>query len=151
RKLEAAGRANPTSAANRFVLAYHYMVQEHLEMAQRQFEEAARLQPKDELAAQFAKLLSANSEASTIAEARPGQTTDADLAPEPAPPPAELVGRWSAKPAPDLSIELTIQDNGQFAWVVNSRGQTDSITGEAEYRDGVLALNQTDAPPLAGK
>ena len=52
---------------------------------------------------------------------------------------------------PDLSIELTLREDGQFTWDVNSRGQADSITGDTDYVDGVLTLTQADAPALAGK
>jgi hypothetical protein len=52
---------------------------------------------------------------------------------------------------PDLSIELTLREDGQFTWDVNSNGQTDAITGDADYVDGVLTLTQGDAPALVGK
>ena len=52
---------------------------------------------------------------------------------------------------PDMSIELTLREDGQFTWDVNSRGQADSITGDADYTDGVLKLTQADAPALVGK
>ncbi len=32
---------------------------------------------------------------------------------------------------PDLSIELTLREDGQFTWVVNFQGQVDSIAGDA--------------------
>ena len=47
---------------------------------------------------------------------------------------------------PDLSIELTLRGNGEFSWEVNTKGHTDSVTGDASYRDGVLTLTQADAP-----
>ena len=48
----------PKSAKARFVLAYHYMVQGHGDAAADQFRDVVALQPKDALAAQFAKVLS---------------------------------------------------------------------------------------------
>jgi len=50
-----------------------------------------------------------------------------------------------------MSIELTLREDGQFTWDVNSRGQADSITGDADYVDDVLTLTQAEAPALAGK
>jgi hypothetical protein len=147
RALEAAVRGNPNVASKRFVLAYHYLVQDHLEQARRQFEQAAELEPRDQLAAQFARALTAPSEAPT----GPDRASDTAGAHEPSPPPAALLGTWRANPTPDLSLELTLREDGQFTWGVNSGGQVDSITGDADYVDGVLTLMQADAPALVGK
>ena len=57
RALEAAITGNTAVASKRFVLAYHYMVQDHIDQARGQFEQVVKLQPKDEVAAQFARLL----------------------------------------------------------------------------------------------
>jgi tetratricopeptide (TPR) repeat protein len=150
RALETAISGNRRDASKRFVLAYHYMVQDHGEQARQQFEEVLKLQPKDELSARFAKALSSSSRAQTAAaEAAPASKT-AEV-PEASPPPAALVGTWKAKPMPDLSVELTLRGNGQFTWEVNAKGRIDSVTGDARYLEGVLTLAQADAPDLAGK
>ncbi len=103
------------------------------------------------MAAQFAKALTAPSETPTAAATGPARASDTAETHEPSTPPAALLGTWKAKPMPDLSIEVTLRDDGQFTWDVNSRGQVDSITGDAEYGDGILTLTQADAPALAGK
>jgi tetratricopeptide (TPR) repeat protein len=151
RALEALVRSNPDVASRRFVLAYHYMVMDHVDNARRTFEEAARLQPNDHLAGQFAKALSSSTHAQTAAanDAAPASKTPELL--EPSPPPAALVGAWKAKPMPNLTIELTLRDDGQFTWDVRAMGHTDSIAGDAVYRDGILTLTQADAPDLVGK
>jgi tetratricopeptide (TPR) repeat protein len=151
RALEAAAWGNTSSAQKRFVLAYHYMVQEHFEQARREFEQVVELEPRDKLAAQFAKALTAPSEAPTAATTGPARASDTAEMHEPSPPPAALLGTWKAKPMPDLSIGLTLREDGQFTWDVNSRGQSDSINGDAEFVDGVLTLTQADAPALVGK
>jgi tetratricopeptide (TPR) repeat protein len=151
RVLEAAIRANPAVASTRFVLAYHYLVQEYLEQARQQFEQVVQLQPKDELAAQFVKLLTPPSEAPAVAATDPARATETAGMHQPSPPPAALRGTWKAKPTPDLSIELTVREDGQFTWDVNANGHADSITGEADYLDGVLTLTQAEAPDLVGK
>jgi hypothetical protein len=127
------------------------MVQEHLEQARREFEHLVGLEPRDELAAQFAKALTAPSEAPTAAATGPARASDTAEKHEPSPPPEALLGTWKAKPMPDLIIELTLREDGQFTWVVNSRSQSDSITGDADYVDGVLTLTQAGAPALVGK
>ena len=110
-----------------------------------------KLEPKDELATEFARLLTAPSEASTAALTDPARATDTAQMHEPSPPPAALHGIWKARPMPDVSIELTIREDGQFTWDVRSNGHSDSIAGDADYLDGVLTLAQADAPALVGK
>jgi tetratricopeptide (TPR) repeat protein len=151
RALEAAAGGNSAVASKRFVLAYHYLVQDHIEQARQQFEQVVKLQPRDEVAAQLVKMLSPPSEAPAVAATDPARAAETAQMHQPSPPPAALVGTWKAKPMPDLSIELTVREDGQFAWDVNSNGQADSITGEADYLDGVLTLTQADASALVGK
>ncbi len=69
----------------------------------------------------------------------------------PPPPPASLVGTWKAQPSPDLSISLTLQADGQFAWEVDTKGQKQTLTGQAGFKDNTLALLQEEGPPLVGK
>jgi tetratricopeptide (TPR) repeat protein len=151
RALEAAIAGNTADAPKRFVLAYHYLVMDHLEKARAQFEHVIQLQPKDQLAAQFAKALGSSSHAPTAAAPDAASESKTAEVLGASPPTAALVGTWKAKPMPDLSIELTLRSNGEFTWGVNAKGRTDSVTGDARYRDGVLTLTQADAPDLAGK
>ncbi len=69
----------------------------------------------------------------------------------PPPPPTALVGSWKAQASPDVSIALTLQDDGQFGWEVDNKGQKQAISGHAGFKDGVLALLQEEGPPLVGK
>jgi tetratricopeptide (TPR) repeat protein len=151
RALEAAIAANTTAAPKRFVLAYHYMVQDHVKQALQQFEGVMKLQPKDKLAAQFAKALGSSTQAATPAATDAAPESKTAEAPAASPPPATLVGTWKAKPMPDLSIELTLRGNGEFTWEVNTKGRIGSVTGDSGYLDGVLTLAQSDAPDLIGK
>jgi tetratricopeptide (TPR) repeat protein len=151
RALEAAVTGNTVAASKRFVLAYHYMVQEHFERARLELEHVVQLQPKDELAAQFAKALGSSSHAPTAAAPDAAPASRTAEVPEASPPPAALIGTWKAQPMPDLSIELTIRGNGQFTWEVNAKGRTDSVGGDARYLEGVLTLTQADAPDLIGR
>jgi tetratricopeptide (TPR) repeat protein len=151
RALEALVRSNPDVASRRFVLAYHYMVMDHVDNARQAFEAVARLQPNDQLAGQFAKLLSSSSQAPTAAATEAGSASQTMGVGDPSSPPAALVGAWKAKPMPNLTIELTLRRDGQFTWDVSAMGHTDSIAGDAVYRDGILTLTQADAPDLVGK
>ena len=77
RTLEAASRANPKSAADKFVLAYHYLTQGHTEAAANIYKAIVDLKPDDSLSAKLLKQLTPPAEAST---------PTAEPTPEPAPP-----------------------------------------------------------------
>ena len=179
RALEAAVRSNPNAPSTEFLLGYHYLVQGHELYAAAQFEKVSKLEPSDQLSASFVKALKKVAEQpaavnvagtgqlagvspTTIAPARPTSPGAAHPAaaagaeqpqePElPPPPPANLVGTWKAQPSPDLSIALTLQADGQFAWEVDSKGQKQTLTGQAGFKDNTLALIQEEGPPLVGK
>ncbi len=180
RALEASVRTNANSPATQFLLGYHYMVQGHQEAAASQFEKVTQLQPTDQLSASFVKALKKISEqpagqpaqvnvaaagqpAGAAAQPQPTQpaapgatpaqpTAEQPPQPEPPPPPpASLVGTWKSSPSQGLSIALTLQADGQFAWEVDTKGQKQTLTGQAGYKDSTLALLQQDGPPLVGK
>ena len=50
-----------------------------------------------------------------------------------------------------MTISLTLQADGQFAWEVDSKGQKQTLTGQSGFKDGTLALLQAEGPPLVGK
>jgi tetratricopeptide (TPR) repeat protein len=181
RALEANVRSNPSSASTRFLLAYHYMVQGNADAAGAQFQEVVKLLPQDRLSISFAKLYQKAAEQktasaaagpattasaaraqaagpgaaqpaatpATVAEA-PGGAAQAE-AEAPPPPPANLIGTWTAKPNQDVAITLTLQQDGQFAWEVDNKGQKQTLSGQSGYKDNELALLQADGPPLIGK
>jgi tetratricopeptide (TPR) repeat protein len=179
RALEAAVRSNPNSPSNQFLLAYHYLVQGHELNAAAQFEKVSKLEPSDQLSASFVKALRKPAEqpaavnvAGTGQPAGASPTTSAPAQPTspgaaqasavagaeqpkepelPPPPPANLVGTWKAQPSPDLSIALTLGADGQFAWEVDSKGQKQTMTGQAGFKDNTLALLQEEGPPLVGR
>jgi tetratricopeptide (TPR) repeat protein len=183
RALETAIRTNPNVASTRFLLAYHYMAEGHSDAAGAQFQEVAKLVPRDQLSSSFAKLYQkateqkaagaaaapASSAASApvqavgagaagpgatpgaVAEATGGAAPVSAEAQTPPPPPASLVGTWTAKPSKDVVISLTLGQDGAFTWKVHNKGQTQSLTGQSGFKDNQLALAQTDGPPLVGK
>jgi hypothetical protein len=79
-----------------------------------------------------------------------GPNTQGDQGPPPPPPPS-LIGYWKAQPAADVTIALTIQEDGQFAWEVDTKGRKQTLSGTAGFKDGTLALLQSEGPPLVGK
>ena len=62
-----------------------------------------------------------------------------------------MAGTWKAQPAPDVAITLTLQEDGEFAWEVDSKGQKQSLAGKAGFKDNELAPFQQEGPPLIGK
>lgn len=174
RNLEAYVTANTNSPAGRFLLADHYMVAGHNDEALSQFEQVVRLQPKDQLSASFVKALRKPSEPEPqVATATPGpgpvseptkppastpattpapSADTAEPAPtSPPPPPAAMAGSWKAHPTPDLTIDLTLKEDGAFTWEVDNKGEKQTLEGHAEFKDSTLALLHDNGPPLVGK
>lgn len=147
RALEDHRNANPNSAADRFVLAYHYLTQGHTDAAAREFAVAAKLQPTDTLAAQLAASLDKKDGAAAPADAKPPEPP----ALKPMPQGATLAGTWTAKPAANTTITLVIAADNAFTWTVKSQGPAKTIKGTATMEDGLLTLTSTDQPPLAGR
>jgi tetratricopeptide (TPR) repeat protein len=71
--------------------------------------------------------------------------------PSPPPPPAAMAGTWKAQPAPEVSIALTLKEDGEFVWDVDTKGQKQKLEGQAGFQDGILILQQAQGPPLVGK
>ncbi len=69
------------------------------------------------------------------------------------PPPegATINGTWSAQPAPDTSIVLTIQPDGKFTWQVTQKDKTQQFSGTATFGANVLTLAQDNGPVLVGR
>jgi tetratricopeptide (TPR) repeat protein len=179
RDLEANVRQNPNEASNRFLLAYHYMVQGHKDPAAKEFQTVLKLEPKDQLSARFAAALGAKvpeppklpaqlaqaidspaARTMDLAQAagaeapqtrQQGQSPSAENAPPPPAPPQNLQGRWSAKPNDKISITLTLNPDGTFAWTVSEVGKSQTIQGRAGYQDQIVTLAQDQLPPLVGK
>jgi tetratricopeptide (TPR) repeat protein len=145
RALEAAVRANPESAHARFVLAYQYLCQGHVEIAVTQLKDVVKLQPADTLSAQL------------IAYYQPAKANQ--------PPPAEpatngapafegkLAGSWMATPVKDAKIALVIGDDGKFNWDSSGPGKPPTaIKGASTFANGVLTLASAGQDgALAGK
>jgi hypothetical protein len=64
--------------------------------------------------------------------------------------PAKLVGTWTATPAKDVTISLSLNQQKGFTWKVTDRGQSRRFQGEATFDNDVLALTPPDQPPMVG-
>jgi tetratricopeptide (TPR) repeat protein len=147
RKLEAFISANPKSTAGRFVLAYHYLTQGHIEAAVDQLKQVVALAPQDTLSAQLVKQFSPPASAP--------ETPTAPAATAPTATPAsqgDLTGNWTAHSAGDSTISLRIRDDGTFTWRVTAKGKPKELTGRWSATNDLLTLAQEgDAGALVGR
>jgi hypothetical protein len=143
RALEAYARANPQSAQARFVMAYHYLTQGHVDAAVKQLKDVLRLQPADTLSAQLI------AQHQPAGEPPPSAATSSETTRE-----GKLTGSWQASPAKDSVVALTINDGGNFTWAVTNAGKPPmTITGNSTYANGTLTLAGQDGQngSLVGK
>jgi len=142
RALEAFAKDHPDSASAHFVLASQYMTEGYSDAAVAQLKRVVALQPNDKLSPklmrQFAK----------TDESAPAQSNPATA---PAIDPKPLTGTWTAKPAPDTTITLSMKDDHKFIWKVSDKGKPRQFEGESSLADDVLTLTQTGGATLVGR
>jgi len=63
---------------------------------------------------------------------------------------ATISGTWTAHPAADTAVTLTIQPGGSFTWQVTAKGQPRQFAGSSTFGAGVLTLVPEKMPPLVG-
>jgi hypothetical protein len=162
--LEDSIRSGHGTAATRFLLAYHYLAQGHIEAAAAQFKEVTRMQPADKVSAQLLRALQG------AAGGGPAGTIPAP-APNAAPPAApalentgrltptsvhegNFTGTWTANPVEGTTISLSLNEAGRFSWKVTNHGKAQEFQGDRTYGNGILTLAQTGQegqPPLVGR
>lgn len=143
RALEGYQREHPDSADAHFVLAYHYLTAGHTDAAAEQLEEVVRLNPEDKLSAQLVTLVSPEQGADVPPSADAAATS----------PPAKQgnpVGVWTAKPAADATIELSLCDDGTFTWRFTDSRRTHELEGTFELAGSVLVLQPADSEAMVG-
>jgi tetratricopeptide (TPR) repeat protein len=155
RALEGYCDAHRESAQARFVLAYHYLTQGHTDAAVTVLKQVVALQPSDTLSAKLLRQLAPPKEgtpppagASSATQASAPTSTPTDTA---VPAGASIGGTWTAKPAADTAISLTVQPDGPFTWQVTQKGQKQQFSGTCTYGGGLLTLVQDKGPSLVGR
>ena len=154
RALEDFARAHPESASPRFLLAYHYMTAGHANAAIEQFRMVVAKKPTDRLSKQLLTALEEANQARTeaaTADTPPAEEPPPDPVPAAVPAGASLTGTWKAAPAPGVSINLILGDDGRFTWAVNQDGQAHEIAGTSTLDGDLLTLDGGDDAPLAGR
>ena len=173
RALEAYCNANPRAASARFVLSALYLTQGSTAAAATRLKEVVAIQPQDKLSAQLLAAITSDSQPAQVAgqsepprtqgtpandtpPATPAPVQGGPAAPE-APPlptgpvPANLLGTWTASPAPDVTISLNVSDDKSFTWKVVEKGQSREFKGDASFDKEVLALAPPEMPPMVAK
>jgi predicted Zn-dependent protease len=140
RKLEEFCQSHPTDAAAWFVLAYHYLVGGHDEMAADALRVVVAKQPGDVVAKQL--LAALDPQPAAAAPAAEAAATG---------PETDLVGAWNAK-AGDDTVTLTIKEDSTFTWKASPKGQPAvEISGTIETSRDAIALVSEKAGTMGGK
>jgi tetratricopeptide (TPR) repeat protein len=147
RALEDYCTANRQSAPARFVLSYHYLTDGHTDAAVAMLKQVVALMPSDTLSAKLIRQLDQKDGAATASAPTP-TPSPTDTAP---PQGASITGTWSAHPAADTTISVTVQPGGQFTWRVEQKGKSQQFTGASTSGDGLLTLAQDKGPVLVGR
>jgi tetratricopeptide (TPR) repeat protein len=131
RALEAARNQNPKAADLRFLVGYHYLTCGYPKEAADEFREAAKLEPKDEVAAALVATLSP----------RDAQTLEVQT--ETAPkqiPQDDIVGAWTAAGKGTAKYTMNLQKDGAFMWEYNRGSKKEQVKGVYTIEGNVLAM-----------
>jgi tetratricopeptide (TPR) repeat protein len=150
RKLEEFCRSKPDNAAGHFVLAYHYLVGGHVDLAADALRVVVAKQPDDVVAKRLLDAIQPTSgEAEGSSSRDDAQTIASDVA-MPAGPETDLVGRWTATSGKD-SVELVISDDSRFTWKATPAGRPPvEIDGTIETARDAIALVSESAGTMTG-
>jgi tetratricopeptide (TPR) repeat protein len=144
RALERYRTANPNVAEARFLLGYHYLTCGHADDAAKQFREAVRLNPQDQVAAQLLKTLAAAEPAERPVPANPAAPFK----------PLErewLVGVWTASRDDGSSVTFRLTPDGQFRWSHTRASKTEEFSGTFTVSDNLLILREGEQVALIGQ
>jgi len=148
RKLEAFCQVHGDDAAAHFVLAYHYLVGGHADLAADALRVVVAAQPSDVVAKRLLEAIAPpapDNQASPPA-AKPMQApAEATAGPE-----TDLVGTWKAASGKD-SVQLAITADSQFTWqAVPAGGKPVEIVGTIETARDAMALVSAAAGTISG-
>ena len=149
RKLEDYCRSNPDSAAGHFVLAYHYLVGGHADMASEALKVVVAKQPGDMVAKRLLEAITPPPEEEPKAEAAPAAGEAAATPPDG--PETDLVGTWKATSGND-TIVLSITEDSKFTWKATPAGRPAiELSGDVVTARDAIALNTEKQGSMVGK
>ena len=148
RALEDHVRQNPESSDGRFVLAYHYMTQGHLDAAARQLKEVARLIPNDQVSRQLLAMIAPPEAGSPAAAPAEPSTTE----PEPKGKlTTSVVGTWKAPAKGGGAVDLVLGADDRFTWKYAHQKKTQSFDGKYELAGTALVLEYSNGGTMVGR
>ncbi len=153
RQLEDFSASNPDSAAGAFVLAYHYLVGGHAEMAAEELRLVVAKQPGDVVAARLLQAIAPSTDGpASSPSAGEREPVDPPAVASQAGPETDLVGTWIATTVGNDSIELVISEDARFTWKAVAAGQQPlEIAGMIETSRDAISLNSDSAGTLVAK
>jgi tetratricopeptide (TPR) repeat protein len=141
-------------ASTRFLLGYQYLMLGHLNAARRQFNEVVELQPRDTLTKNILSSLEnapgiQPQPAAQAAKMENGKSAvSAQLATFAANMP--LVGQWKSRPAPGVTVQLSLAKEGHFTWSVMQGGRNQTFSGIYVRQGDDLVLTRQDGQQMDG-
>ncbi len=144
RKLEEFCRANPDNAAGHFVLAYHYLVGGHRDLAVEALKVVMAKQPNDAVAKRLLEALAPPA-------SQPPSPQGTGTAPSAPAAETDLVGTWKATSGQD-SVVLTVTADSGFTWEAKPTGRPAvKIAGTIETSADAIALASEAAGTMNGR
>jgi tetratricopeptide (TPR) repeat protein len=131
RALEAARNKNQKSADLRFLTGYHYLTCGYPNEALDEFREAAKLQPKDTVAAALVATLAPR-------DAKPTDSK-AETASKPVPPDT-VVGSWAAPGKRTEKYQMELRKDGSFTWAFSRGAKKEQVKGVYTVEGNILAM-----------
>ena len=158
RQLEATVKQNPMDAANRFLLAYHYLSDGYPDAAVRQLQQVVVLMPNDQVAASLLKM-SAAPQANSLSDPAslpiPEPPTDLPSPSDNVETPidaATIMGNWTATREDGASFGLSLTDDAKFTWSFTPKGQPpQSFSGTYSLEGNVIALEREGGGSLVAE
>jgi hypothetical protein len=146
RVLEQFCQAHADSAPARFVLAYHYLTEGYTDAAVTTLKQVVALNPGDTLSSKLLRQLDTSKQTAALPDTPPAAPVDTTP-----PPGATIAGNWTAHPAADTTVDLSLQPTGGFTWKATKAGKPQQISGTSTFGEGILTLAQDQGPALVGR
>ena len=146
RKLEEFCKAHPDDAASSFVLAYHYLVGGHADIAAEALKVVVAKQPNDVVAKRLLEAIEREAKPEQPAAPPPRQPNEKPAAG----PETDLVGAWKATSGKD-SVDLVSTEDSRFTWKATPAGKPPvEIEGTIETARDAIALTSASAGTMTG-
>ena len=145
-ELEDFASVNPDAAYAHFLMGYHYMVCGYNDESIEQFKLASRLEPSDRLASSLVEMLggSMGDKAVDVVEVRDQNEEIMDIDPN------AIFGRWKTDRENAANIDLKLDNDGKFTWIVDDGRNPITLTGEYSLGGDKLALQPDSGSPMVG-